>query len=465
MEITKKDVYWNYGATFLRIASSALLLPFILKMLPSEKVGIWAIFMTITAFAGLLDFGFSSSFTRNVTYVFSGVKTFRKTGFETVDKEGLSIDYGLLKGLIASMRWFYSRVAIILFILLITLGTYYIYFLLQNYKGESQEVYISWGILCVISTYNIFTLYYDSLLKGKGLIKRSLQIVVVGNAIYLILASLLILKGFGLIAIVSAQASSVIIVRWLSYRSFFTNEIKQKINTSISVEKKEILKAITTNSVKIGLTSLGAFMVLRSTIIIGSLNIPLNDIASFSITMQLIGVISGLAGIYAATYQPKIVNFRVIHNKKGIKEIYIKSQFVLIFSYIIGGAFLLIFGKWGINLIGSKTQLLPNLMILTLIIISFLEVNHSLAGGILLSKNEVPFFKASLFAGVVTIILLLFLFQYTDIGIWAMILAPGIAQGLYQNWKWPLVVFNELEITLKDVFKSFRSIYINKINK
>ena len=104
-------------------------------------------------------------------------------------------------------------------------------------------------------------------------------------------------------------------------------------------------------------------------------------------------------------------------------------------------------------------------MILTLIIISFLEINHSLAGGILLSKNEVPFFKASLFAGVVTIILLLFFFQYTDIGIWAMILAPGIAQGLYQNWKWPLVVFNELEITLKDVFKSFRSIYINKINK
>jgi O-antigen/teichoic acid export membrane protein len=340
-----------------------------------------------------------------------------------------------------------------------TLGTYYIHFLLQNYKGEPQEVYISWGILCVISTYNIFTLYYDSLLKGKGLIKRSLQIVVVGNTVYLVLASLLILKGFGLIAIVSAQASSVIIVRLLSYRSFFTTEISQKINKSFSVEKKEILKAITPNSVKIGLTSLAGFMVLRSAIIIGSLNIPLNDIASFSITMQLIGVISGLAGIYAATYQPKIVQFRVLNNKKGIKELYIKSEFALIFSYIIGGAFLLIFGKWGIILIGSKTQLLPTIMILILIIISFLEINHSLAGGILLTKNEVPFFKAALLAGGVTIILLLFLFKYTDIGIWAMILAPGIAQGLYQNWKWPLVVFNELEITSKDFLRTLRAIF------
>lgn len=468
MEITNKDVYWNYGATFLRFASPALLLPFILRILSPEKVGIWAIFMTITAFAGLLDFGFSSSFTRNVTYVFSGVKTLKKAGYETVEKNDVSIDYSLLKGLISAMRRVYSSISIIVFILLITLGTYYIHFLLQNYKGEALEVYISWGILCIISAYNIFTLYYDSLLKGKGLIKISMQITVLGQTLYLIIASLLILNGFGLIAIVSAQASSVFLVRWLSYRSFFTYEIKQKINASINFDKKEILKAITPNAMKIGLTSLAGFIVLKSAIIIGSLYISLKDIASISITIQLIGVIAGLAGIYAATYQSKIVFFRVMNNKKAIKQLYIKSLFVLVLTYIIGGFFLLIFGELGMALIGSKTQLMPDKMMFLAIIVSFLEINHSLAGGILLSKNEVPFFKAALFSAGVTIFLLLFFFQYTNFGMWSMILAPGIAQAVYQNWKWPLVVFNELDITFNDVLKAFKfilnSIYIQKIN-
>jgi O-antigen/teichoic acid export membrane protein len=74
MIINKTDVFWNYFATFLKISSSALLLPLILRMMPTEMIGIWTIFMTITALSSLLDFGFNPSFARNVTYVFSGVK-------------------------------------------------------------------------------------------------------------------------------------------------------------------------------------------------------------------------------------------------------------------------------------------------------------------------------------------------------------------------------------------------------
>jgi hypothetical protein len=35
-----------------------------------------------------------------------------------------------------------------------------------------------------------------------------------------------------------------------------------------------------------------------------------------------------------------------------------------------------------------------------------------------------------------------------------MILAPGIAQICYQNWKWPLVVIKELHIKPKDYYIS-----------
>jgi len=465
MQITRVDVGWNYGATFLKIAASALLLPFILRMMPPEMVGIWSVFMAITAFSSLLDFGFNPSFARNITYIFTGVKFLKINGFESVDKKNSIIDYGLLKGAINAMRWFYSRMAIVLFLLLSTLGTYYIYTLLQNYNSDHLEVYISWVILCIINSYNLFTLYYDSLLQGKGLVKKSKQIIIVGQTVFIVIGAVFILGGYGLIAIISAQASSVLIVRWLSHHYFFTKEIKQKLHNAIPRDRKEVLSAITPNAIKIGLTSLGGFMVQRSAIVIGSLFLPLHDIASYGITMQLIAVIAGLGGIYTATYQPKIAHLRVVQNEQEIKELYLKGQIVLILTYILGGAVLLFGGELALNLIGSQTHLMYQSLIFVAIVISFLESNHSIAGTILLSKNEVPFFRAALLSGGGTVIFLFMFLQFTNIGLWAMVTSPGISQGVYQNWKWPLAVVSELKITRKDLYKAIEKIIYYNPNK
>lgn len=454
MYINKKDLLWNYGATFLKIASSVILLPLILKRMPAEMVGIWSIFMAITAFASLLDFGFNPSFARNITYVFSGVNKLNTNGYESVNSNAIqTVDYGLLKGVISAMQWFYMRMALLLFLLLSTLGTYYIYFVLENYRGDVTEIYIAWIILCLINTYNIFSLYYDSLLQGKGLVKKSKQIVIIGYLVYLFIASLLIFFGFGIIAIVSAQASSVIMIRWLSYKSFFTEEIRQHLSIAISRPKEEVLKAIYPNALKIGLTSFGGFIVQRSALIIGSLYLTLTEIATYGISMQLIAVITGLAGIYASTFQPKIVQLRVENDLKQIKKLYLWGQLYLLATFIVGGVVLVCFGEWGIGLIGSQTVLMNKSLIAFAVFVAFLECNHSVAGNIILTKNEVPFFKASLLSGLSTIILLFVFFNFFDIGIVSMIAAPAIAQGVYQNWKWPLVVKNELEIKFIDLFK------------
>jgi O-antigen/teichoic acid export membrane protein len=447
-------------ATFLRFASSALLFPFILRMMSSELVGIWIIFMTINTFAGLLDFGFNPSFSRNITYIFSGIKNLKPVGLGSVEDEDKLIDYGLLKGVISSMKWFYSWMSVSLFILLSTFGTYYIYVILQKYNGSHQEVYIAWTLLCLINTYSIYTFSYDSLLQGKGLVKRSKQIIIIGQIVYLILASILILAGNGLIAIVSAQASSVIIIRLLSYRAFFTAEIRNKLHTALARSKSEILDAIAPNAIKIGLTSLGGFLVIRSATIIGSLYLPLSDIASYGITMQLINVIAGMAAIYIATYQPKLAQLRVYNDNQAIKGLYIKGQLIMLLTYVLGGLVLIFLGEWGLNLIKSNTRLITSAMILAVLLISLLESNHSMAGAILLSNNEVPFFKASLIAGLTTVFLLIIMFRIMDMRLWAMVLAPGIAH-LYNNWKWPHEVFVQLKISGNDLKDSFRNICVN----
>jgi O-antigen/teichoic acid export membrane protein len=464
IHINRSDVLWNYAATFFKIASSILLLPLILRMMPSEKVGIWSIFMAISAFASLLDFGFNPSFTRNVSYIFSGVRTLKVTGVDVITGKEQDIDYGLLKGLISTMRWFYFRMALILLLLLVTIGTVYIYSILKKYQGIQLEVYISWGLLCLISTYNLFTLYYDALLQGRGLIKRSKQIIITGNLAYLILAAVLILMGKGLIAIVSAQAASVIIIRQLSYHSFFTNAIKEKLHAVHLPTVKEIFKAIYPNAFKLGITSFGSFLVQRSAIVIGSLYLPLSDIATYGVTMQIITLISALAGIYISTYYPKISQLRVIQDDLSVKSLYLKGLFFLFFTYFAGWSVLYFIGNWVFALIGSKTQLMSSGLLSLAVIVSLLETNLSTAGSILLTKNEVPFFKAAILSGLAIVLGLVASFRLFNSSLLIMIAVPLVVDVSYQAWKWPWQVKKELNITIRDVF-STAQIFINKIQK
>jgi len=414
--------------------------------------------MTITSIISLLDFGFNPSFTRNVTYIFSGVNQLKAKGFVNVLEVNFMVDYGLLKGVISAMKWFYLRGALILFLLLVTIGTYYIYSILKNYHGIHSEVYIAWGVLCIINTYNLFTLYYDSLLQGKGLIKRSKQIVIIGQLVYLLIASILIIEGKGLIAIVAAQASSVIIVRLLSYYSFFTKEINQKLSIAISRSKSEILEAIYPNAIKVGLTSFGGFMVQKSAIVIGALYLSLEEIASYGITMQLITVIGGLSGVYTATYLPKITNLMLKNDREAIKTLYIKGEIVLLLTYLAGGFSLLFLGEWILNLAGSNTHLMPSGLMLLALLLSFEQTNITIAGGILLAKNEVPFFKAALISGGSIVIGLFIAFQILDAGIFIMLFIPLLVDFSYQTWKWPLEVKRDLNISMRDIVTTLKNI-------
>ena len=150
------------------------------------------------------------------------------------------------------------------------------------------------------------------------------------------------------------------------------------------------------------------------------------------------------------------MQLRVTKDTAAIKDVYVKGQLVLLLTYVAGGAAILFLGKWGLALIGSKTQLMPFVLIAVALIIAFLESNHGIAAGILLTNNEVPFFKASLAAAAVTITLLYAMLYLENMGLWAMVLAPGIAQ-LYNNWRWPSTLYKQLNISKQDVGKILRN--------
>lgn len=441
-QIGHKDLWWSVLATFFKMGAGVLLFPVILRMLPAETVGIWTVFTVVTSLSLLLDFGFNSSFARNVAYIFTGVESLQKNGFSDASD---TVNYNLLKGTIRAMRWFYSRVAVALLVLLLTLGTWYIHTLLQTYKGDTTEIYVAWFLLCLINTYNLYTLYYDALMRARGLVKQLNQIILVGNIAYIGVATVLVLTGFGLVAIVSAQIASVVIIRVLSKKVFFDADLKSSLATANDDQFKEVLKAIYPNAVKVGLTGLGGFFINKSATFIGALYLPLEDIGSYGITMQVVMVLVAMGNLYYTVYLPKVFQWRVEHNFSAIRSVYLKSVGLLVLVYVVCGIGVAVCGNWLLSLIDSQTYLFSGGLLLVTLLVAFLEQNHAMAGAFLLSKNEVPFFRASLLSAAGTLILLFLLLAYFHIGLWGLILAPGIAQLCYQNWKWPLEMIKELK--------------------
>lgn len=463
MNIGKRDVMWNFLATVLKIASNVLILPIILKYLSSDEVGMWTIFLSFSAITILFDFGFSQTFSRNITYIFSGADEFQKEGFEIVQK-GKSINYALLKSTIKAMKWFYIRISIIILLFLVIGGTFYIHYVIsKSYSGNDKIIYISWLVYAFFISYQAYTLYFDSLLLGRGMVKKNKQIIIVSQSFFIVTSLILILVfKLGILSLVIGQLIAVIINRFLSYKVFYDKEIKSKIKEAVTISHKKVLNDISPNAVKIGITSLGSFLINKSSIFVGSLFLPLAGIASFGISKQVVDLIAVVSTVWYSTFYPQMIQDRINNDVSHLKGLYLRSKVVFIFLFLLMGAIVLVSGNPLLAMIKSNTLLLQTSFLVILLVATFLENNHAWAGAILLTKNEVPFFKASIFSGFFTIILLFLFLKVLNWGIISLIIAPGLAQLVYQNWKWPLEVIKDLRIRRKDYFEETKKI-IQKI--
>ena len=199
MKIGRTDLLWNYGASFMRVASALVVLPIILKMLPSEEMGLWSVMISLNSMIYLLDFGFFPTFSRSMTYVYSGATTLQAKGFKPLEKN-LPVYFPLLKGLLKSMRNFYAAVAIALVFLLFTVGIWYINSILTGFTGDPIKAKFAWYCYGILLSYQFYTYFYDAMLVGRGLVKRSKQIIVFSQSIHIVVASILLLSGMGILS-------------------------------------------------------------------------------------------------------------------------------------------------------------------------------------------------------------------------------------------------------------------------
>lgn len=451
VEITKKDVTWSYVAKLFQIGSGLVTLPLILRLLTTEEVGMNYLMLTVSSIVGLMDFGFSPQFGRNFTYVNSGARRLCREGVE--EERGGSIDWHLLSVLISTARFVYRRLSVLALIVMLTFGTGYIWYLTEGFTNVNNSLYI-W-ILYSFSTYfNIYFSYYSSLLTGSGMIRESSQAAILSKSAYLVLCTLFLLLGWGLFAVVAANFIAPFVQRYVSYRAYFKPELKARLAEQTVTRKdiRETFSIIWFNAKKLGINFIGAYAVNKMGMFIIGFFLPLATIGSYGLLTQLTTIVSGIANTMFVTYLPKVSNCRVTGDRPMLKRTISFSMVVGQIIMLAGALGIIFVAPYLLELIKSQTMLPSRLICVLYLVIVALELNHSEFASVISTENKIPYVVPSLVSGAVIVLLTFIALKFTTLGLLGVVLVQGIVQAAYNNWRWPLWVFRELDMSISEFY-------------
>lgn len=452
ISITKKDVIWSYLAQFFNIASGFITLPLILSMLSTEEIAMNYLMMTVGTLVALIDFGFNPQFGRNVTYVFSGSQNLTKDGLIGVQTG--NVNYHLLKGLIAVAKTTYRLMGLIVLVIMLTLGTWYIYAVTDGFTNISNS-FIIWIVYSISTFFNIYFYYYSSLLTGSGKIKESKQALLATRVGYIVLAYVMLLMGWGLMGVVLANLISPFLGRALSYYFFYSKELQDKLacESVTKDEKKKLFNVIWYNAKKLGVNFIGAYAITRFAMFIAGLYLSMEDIASYGLMTQLVSILVGISNVFFSSFIPSINNYKVLGENDKLIHNFARSQIVFIFLFVLGSITIVVLGPWVLQLIGSNAVLPANSILILYLIITLLENNHSNFATVITAGNKVPFVSAALISGGLICVFDFLVLQFTSLGMLGVVLVPGIVQLSYNNWYWPRYVLREYNVPILQFIK------------
>lgn len=451
VRVTKKDVIWSYVAQFFNMGSGLIVLPMILHMLSPAEIAMNYLMLTVSSLIALLDFGFLPQFSRNITYVFSGVPDLKEEGLFDVQE---SVNFGLLKNMIGVAKKVYGILSASTLFLMLTLGTLYIHKVTNGFSNVNNALVI-WLIFSISSFFNVYYSYYASLLSGKGLVKETKIANIAQRFTYIILSYCLLIAGFSLLGVVIANLISPFVGRYFYHKFFYQEDLKLQLKnyTVNNKEVKRLFRIIWYNSKKMGLITIASFGITKIGMFLSGLYLSSPDVASYGLMIQLMAILTAVSGTHYVSIQPLLGSLYA----SGKRSELIKQMGLGITTYYI----IFISGLCGIILCGpllllfiKSNTILPSTIILLLYgLCCFLETNTSFFSAILVLGNKINFVSSSLLTSFGIVILSYLSLRFTDFTIMGLVLSQLIPGLFYSDWKWPYVVCHNNNTNILNVIK------------
>jgi hypothetical protein len=427
-------VAWSWVSNILRLAIGIFLLPLVLHKLSTEELGMYYVLLSLVALAPVIDFGFSPTIVRFVSYAMGGAETLQAHGFAKATTSGPNPR--LLWQLFFTARALYRCMALVVFVLVGAWGTYMVELRVHDTPFPTITR-VAWAITLAATVFDIYSNWAVIFLRGMNEVRVSVQISVVGSVVKFVAAAALLLGGGGLMSLpLGSLVGSLlqqILARWQCHKHLGNHAAPEKARVW------ENLRILWPNSWRLGLMTLSACLTAQANTAICLTVLGLAENARYGLSTQLLGVISGMAGVWTTVKWQLIGQYRAQHDCAAMQRVLWPRFWMqhLTFLALAGG--LVLCGPPLLRLIGAGKQMLPLGWLALLTLYFFVELHLSFWVALISTENRIPFLWPGLATGLFGLCLSLVLIHFTALGIGALVLAPLLAGSLFNYWYWPLV--------------------------
>lgn len=439
IRVGKKDAIWSYLGVLFRFGANLIVLPLVLKFLTDEELGLWYVFGSIGALVDLLNFGFAPSIARNISYVWCGATNLKKESLEVVETR--EVDVKTLYTVLKTCQYIYIVISLIALFLLLSFGSWYVYSL----SGTGPM--LAWALFSVSIFLNMLYSYYSSFLRGVGAIAQSSIADIYSRGAQIILTTVLLLTGLGLTGVAFSSLISGIVLRLYSKRAFYKYENVGELLSNVSIpnmgeERKKMFSVLWYNSSKEGIITLSKFLSTQANTLICSNVIGLSGTGSYGLSVQIATIFATVAQMPFTILHPKMQEASVTANHRNSLKLFSSSISLYVVSFV---AFVIIFFIVKPILLWLKpTFSLDNSMIIGVFVYFFIYNFYSLFASFISTYNELPYTLSFIITSIASVIGSYVLAQYFSMGMWALIIAPLVVSCMYNLWRWPKYVFDNL---------------------
>ena len=437
-DVNKRTLFVSYISQFFQYGISILVLPILLRELDDKTIGIWYLFLSIHSLVSLLDFGFGPSVQRSVSYVFSGARTLYADGYDSSpDKH---VNYNLVNSLLYTCKFIYKRISLFIFISGSTVGSIYLHHSLKEIFDIN--LFLIWIIYIGSTSLYFYYCYYLSVIRGRGKITHYNIIVISSRSIYVLTLFLLLMLDCGLLSLIVANFFNILVNIFLGRKLYLSNTEKSLLYNCEAPQN--LYEIIWKNAKNSGLVSLGVFLLSQAGIFISGMFLNLAEVAQLGLLLQVFSIIVVLSRVNINTVLPKISSMWITSTIKEIRQLFIKNQVAGYVIYFICVFFLFVLGNCLLELLHSNVILPSNEVIFLYAFFYLMELTHGNCCTLISSSNNIPFVKASIISGGVSIIATL-IFLYFNMGMVSFPLGLICGSLPYNSWKWPLEAYKLLK--------------------
>ncbi|MFL7011092.1 O-unit flippase-like protein [Enterovibrio norvegicus] len=420
----------------LNVGIGLLLIPLVTTSLNDYYVGLWFVFITAASFNQLLEMGFLPNLSRNISYVFGGAKEIIKEGIpeESADRD---VDMSLMGKVISSSKMVYFSLVLISIVVILSIGILYISSL---YDASMSQGYnydlMAFVIYMMGSSLQLYFNYINCVVLGLGEVDRNNKITIIARTLNIVLSMVFI--NHGLLGLALANLLSILLSRLYAIRVYKKSLAEHDITIGSHTfhDRMSVIKIISHNTFKVGISQLSAFLILRANIFIAASILGVAESSSFSLMVSIVSTLSSLSTVFVSFDLPNIIKLQVTKNRSELVDRISLRIVQSIGLFIVLAVLFNLVGREILLLLNADAPVLGATFFYLCFVIYLLELNHVVSAMCITTANQVPFVKSGIVSGIAICACSIAIAPV--LGIWGLLLSQALVQLAYNNWKWPL---------------------------